>query len=458
MTDKKHRGMDAKINHCMWAFVEYAAKCQPLIAVFESVRPAFTNGREMMLKLRDRLEAETGLTYTLHHVMHNAYDLGGAAFRPRYFWVASQVPFGVTYPDLPQKPVLQDVIGDLEGMSLTWGQQPYRRPASWWAEPVRSAVGTVDGHMNRDGLATQRAIDLLNMANERLSGWPMNWHIGKLAQEVYEQTGELPKSWSHMIEKLVRINFHMGFTSLTRWDMNRPGRVITGGALNLVLHPTESRCLTHRETARVMGFPDDWLIEPLRGNSGLAATWGKGITVQCGRWLGTQVINALNGEPGEVTGELIGDREYLANSGKISTKRLPSARSTTTVGNEPVIVKPAAVQVEPNSVERTYGGSMSEDVAAPAATSTGRGRPRPDSTKARDALAYELLAGEGLTNEDLAVAMNGRRAEGEPEISKGIAYLSIYRLRKENKVTKARPAGGGKFVWKHADAEAPATV
>jgi len=114
-----------------------------------------------------------------------------------------------------------------------------------------------------------------------------------------------------MKEKLLRKDFHMGFISVTRWDNSRSARVITGGALDLVLHPTQNRFISHREVARIMGFPDDWNIYPLRHNATLKATWGKGISTQCGRWIGEQAKAALDGERGPDGGELVGDREWL---------------------------------------------------------------------------------------------------------------------------------------------------
>jgi DNA (cytosine-5)-methyltransferase 1 len=446
MTDKKHRGMDAKINHCMHSFGEYAGKCRPIIAVFESVRPAFSNGRDLMQRLRVKLEEDTGLKYGLYHVMHNAYDLGGAAFRPRYFWVASQIPFGVNFPEIKQLPVLKDVIGDLAGLAITWQPQPYRREASWWSRSARSDLESVDGHMTRGGLATMRALDLLALAEEKLDGWPENWHIGKVARHVYENLGYLPKSWEHMTEKLVRIDFHMGFTSLTRWDMNRPGRVITGGALNLVLHPTEPRCVTHREAARIMGFPDDWRILPLKNNSGLPLTWGKGITVQCGKWIGEQVINALDGSPGENTGIEIGEREYLIKSTNVAAKSLPRV---------PTAQRPVTISVDAPKVERIIP-QMKEyhimtEPAETASTTQGRGRPRPEETKARDAKALEIVSAAGtagVTKEALAAALGVEKP--------GIAYLSLYRLRKDGLVVKSRSENGGKFVWTRTETPVPA--
>ena len=106
----------------------------------------------------------------------------------------------------------------------------------------------------------------------------------------------------------------MGFISVSRWKSQGTARVITGGALDLVLHPWLPRFITHREAARIMGFPDDWSIRPLRHNSGLRMTWGKGITVQCGKWIGEHVARALDGTPSPVMGKLIGEREWLIKS------------------------------------------------------------------------------------------------------------------------------------------------
>lgn len=310
MTDKRHRGIDARVNACMWVLGEYAARVKPTIMVMESVRAAYSTGRTLMTDLRENLERRSGLRYDLYHVFQDALELGGAARRPRYFWVASRVPFGVEYPSV-RKPVLHEIWDDLMGHAVTWQRQPYRRPPTWWSE--REGVrreATFDGHATHGGIPNERAMDLLELANQD-GGWPAGWHIGRMAKHCYETFGYLPPSWDGMKDRLLSKDFHMGFTTLIRWDPERPARVITGAALDMVLHPYESRMITHREAARVMGFPDDWRILPLRRVSNLRATWGKGITVQCGRWIGEQVKNALDGNPGSCTGVPDGDREWF---------------------------------------------------------------------------------------------------------------------------------------------------
>lgn len=308
MSTRDFRGANSKINECMWTFVEYAARVRPYVAVFESVQTAFrsSDGHALMRALRERLEEHTGSTYALYHILHNAAAVGGAAVRRRYFWLATRVPFGIELETLVRCPVLDDVIGDLENLDQTWQAQPYRSPASWWTNQRRSATGAVDGHVGLDNPLTRRIRDLLSGID-----WPSGVALGDAARLYWDEYARLPPSWDATVEKVVKNDFFMGFTTPVRWHGDRPGRVITGGGLHNVVHPRLPRTITHRETARILGFPDDWRILPLRGTSGLNMTWGKGITVDCGRWIGGWIRHALDATPGGHTGERIGDREFV---------------------------------------------------------------------------------------------------------------------------------------------------
>src|SRR3954468_14092101 len=52
MSASAFRGVNSKINSCMWALVGYAARCSPEIVIMESVQQAFTQGRPLMQQLR----------------------------------------------------------------------------------------------------------------------------------------------------------------------------------------------------------------------------------------------------------------------------------------------------------------------------------------------------------------------------------------------------------------------
>lgn len=295
----------------MYKFMEYAARIRPYVAVFESVQQAFSGGRDLMQLLRDRLEYLTGDKWGLYHVKHNAISVGGAAIRRRYFWVASRIPFGVETYQLKGVPTLFDVIGDLTDLDVTWLPQPYRAPHSYWLrdQQMVSGTGFVDGHATRWTPYTRRAMDLVN--GDKGVEWLERENISTVARRYYERHGELPESWNATSEKIINADFHMGYNQLTRWRKYGAARVVTGSAMDHNMHPDHDRPMTHREIARIMGFPDDWRIEPLRRISGLHTTWGKGITVQCGRWIGEWIRRSIEGNPGSDSGTEIGEREYL---------------------------------------------------------------------------------------------------------------------------------------------------
>lgn len=319
LSSKGFRGVDSPINHCMWAFAGFVAKTRPLVAAFESVTQAFTQGITLMRSLHAKLVEDTGIPYRLYHVKHNNLAVGGVAIRKRYFWVVSQVPFGVEHPTLDRTPVLWDAIGDLEHAPVTWELQPRRAQPSWWAEREVAHGDTFDGHFYQVNPEFQRAMDLLPVAEP----WEYRKTISYMARRYYELKGELPESWARNGAKYIAKNFeNMGYHQLIRWDPHQPARVITGGAMYAILHPTQYRLFTHREVARVMGFPDDWRVLPLKPVSNLRLTWGKGIPVTSGRWLSHWVKRSINGQPGSITGEPTdeGKMESIIDVTKVITR------------------------------------------------------------------------------------------------------------------------------------------
>jgi len=301
MTSKHLRGEDAKINQCMWDFVEYAARVNPLIAIFESVTSAYSQGIGLMRALRRRLVELTGEHWDLHHVVHDAYAVGGPAIRKRYFWVASRIPFDVEHPVLDIVPLHHDVIDDLRDMEMSWGPQPYgpHEPSDYvQGMRFRREDGVVDGHMTPDVPMHTRIRDLLQGVE-----WNPREHMEIAVRRHDERYGKLPESFSEAtVAKMRENDYFMGFTQPTRWDPERPSRVVTGAGPMTIVHYDEPRVLTFREVARILGYPDNWLIEPLAGKPGMSLTWGKGITVQAGRWIAEQAMRAGSGEVDEAGG------------------------------------------------------------------------------------------------------------------------------------------------------------
>lgn len=316
------RGADSSINSCMWAFAELAAHNGSEIAVFESVQQAFTSGHELMRGLRDRVEEITGRRYHLTHVKHNGVAHGGPAMRRRYFWVVSTVPFGVEHEVPDRLPNFMETIGDLQGLKSQWEPQRYKRKPSFWAEPLRRDDGLVDGHIWLETPAIRRALALRTGPNGEDHPWQPGDNIQRVAQSYYERFGQLPPMWVEggqdvtVLKKVEEKGWDrtFGFYQHHMWKPENFARVVTGAGLELIMHPTEPRYYTHREVARLQGFPDSWLIEPLADVSNLRMTWGKGIPVQAGKWISEWVIRALDGEPGSDRGETIGDRESLIDT------------------------------------------------------------------------------------------------------------------------------------------------
>lgn len=272
-TSRDQEWLDEQKN-CMYDFASYAAKCSPLIAIFESVQAAYHDGRELMLHLRDLLEQGTGGQYTLYHVLHDVADLGGSQNRPRYFWVASRIPFGVTLTKREPK-TLRQTISDLETLPL----------------------GAVEGHKP---LPAPRGARLSKLAELN------DWAEGERANVVGSRHPEVELDAN---DKRVK-----GSYTALRLKYDSVCKVIVGDAPERFVHPTQPRLLTLREVARITGFGDDWKIEPYTHPQSRSRWFGKGITVQAGTWISTMAREAIVGQARPHQGRLIGDREYLIDN------------------------------------------------------------------------------------------------------------------------------------------------
>lgn len=275
----KDKGAKAAINHCMWDLVQYAKKCEPETVVFESVQAAGKRaGRDLMVMLRDELGPE----WTLTHVFHNARALGGHAMRKRYFFVASKHPFGVERVRPLEQKTLMEIIGDLVDVPLGWDSTP-------------------DGHYAIQNIHAKRVQEVLDAVDV-----PPDVGLVRVAKQHIAEGKPFPNAewWAAK---------RPGPFDVMRWNGDKPPRVVAGGTPWLALHPTLPRFMTYRELARIIGFPDDWTLRAAEGRQANLNWLGKGVTVANGRWIGTWAKRSLEGSPGTITGEKIGDREYLVD-------------------------------------------------------------------------------------------------------------------------------------------------
>ncbi len=322
-----NRGPDSKAHEHTRAFMRYAGRVKPKIIAFECVQQAYTQGRDVMNKYRQMVEEISGKKYDLYHVKHNNLLLGGFSYRPRYFWVAveSGLKFGISVTEPTKLPRIMDIIGDLAKLPQQWEKQPYAQEPSSWVKHLKSKDGLVNGHIGRDNINAQRVLEVFKVIGNE--NWHGNGDLGSAAKKMYEMNGnKFPQNWIDISDRILRKEFKLGFSQPYRWKEDHWCNVLTGSALDHVVHPTEPRLITHRESARMQGLPDDWDIEGARDYSALPAVWGKAVPVQAARWLGDAVVAALEGQPSGPQGELIGEREWLLDTDKTFSRHAAKKR------------------------------------------------------------------------------------------------------------------------------------
>jgi site-specific DNA-cytosine methylase len=322
-----NRGPDSKAHEHTRAFMRYAGRVKPKVIAFECVQQAYTQGRDVMNKYRLMVEEVSGKKYDLYHVKHNNLLLGGFSYRPRYFWVAveSGLKFGINVDEPSKLPRIMDIIGDLAKMPQAWEKQRYVKEPSSWVKHLKSKDGLVNGHIGRDNINAQRVLEVFKIIGNE--NWHGNGDLGSAAKKMYEMNGnKFPQNWIDISDRILRKEFKLGFSQPYRWKEDHWCNVLTGSALDHVVHPTEPRLITHRESARMQGLPDDWDIEGVRDYSSLPAVWGKAVPVQAARWLGDAIVAALEGQPSGPQGELIGEREWLLDTDKTFSRHAAKKR------------------------------------------------------------------------------------------------------------------------------------
>lgn len=315
-------GMDHAINQCMWHFVAYAAACNAKIAIMESVQLAFTKGQDLMQALRFDMEERTGRQYDLIHVLHNNAGVGGASVRKRYFMVLARkgLRFGIEPPVVDRVPILGDVLYDLEPLALRPDAQRYRRqPRDLYAASLRSDSGRVDGH----DVIHNRENDGCRWIAENTPEWRPAEYIGDAFRRLIKARGGIDNLPDVVLSKDGELR--QAFLATHAYRQRRAyaykaAGVLSGTGCEDTIHPTLPRQLTFREGARIMGFPDDWSLEPILESGRPGRIWqnqkwlGKGISVPCGEWIGGWAKRTLERNPGPWRGtKLGGEREWVIN-------------------------------------------------------------------------------------------------------------------------------------------------
>jgi site-specific DNA-cytosine methylase len=320
----------------MWESARYAARHAPQVYVFESVTGAYRRGHDVMLGLRSEIERITGRHYTLTHWLHDCAVLGSPTSRQRYMFVAVQgdTPFCVTPVEeyaVKELTTTRDAIGDLSSMDTGVGLRPIPYPtlAGVFGRRLHRKDKMVDGHYNntdlrRDrGLAPPKWHHQVDQIAKTLQAHGSNWRQGQSEPDalrcLYQAAGLDPLvaiEGEKRAGKFVQNDFNLGAYFACRLIWDAPCGVISGSGGDSFVHPEHDRLLTHRECARIQGWPDELVIEfdsKKFGKEHLGAVWGKAVTPVVARHAAQEIAAWLE-QPamiGKNAGTLIGDREYL---------------------------------------------------------------------------------------------------------------------------------------------------
>lgn len=185
-----------------------------------------------------------------------------------YLWDLTRLAYQVTRLDVDNA-----IVGGVWQRTTrlaVFSQIPFgvEKPELYWTPTVRDAIEDLE----RLGLTWEP---------QPMTARPTWWSLPLRSRKLID--GHMPVVWDGR-----------GLTVL-------PDELFDGdGAAS---HYATPRALTHREMARLAGYPDDWRIAPARDMPGLGVAWSRTLPVHTARWLMTWVRESLNGSPARMTGE-----------------------------------------------------------------------------------------------------------------------------------------------------------
>jgi site-specific DNA-cytosine methylase len=297
-------GVDANNTERMHSIFRYAARVKPLAVVMETFINVLNSDYPLVKSLMKGLREETGIHYHCTHLLLNAIHTGSCLNQRRYFLVMTQAPFSVAIERPGEKPTFGGVVGDLRSLPFAWEDQDLAEEPPWDGV-LRRPDNRVDGHMIEYSAMTDRIRSLTT--GPTATDWMPGEKLTDLLKRHYWQNGELPDAWRSRQDRLVSTNFSIPTSDQVKaWAWDHPPLGLNMFGTVLTWHP-DGRMLTYREAARVMGYPDAWLIEPLRNDPNVARYWGRGPSVTMARWVFHWVRECLEGRPGPLHGAYRGD-------------------------------------------------------------------------------------------------------------------------------------------------------
>lgn len=237
-----NKGLEDKRGQMIYEYLRIAEELQPIAVIFENVPYMVKNPKHLIefSKFKEKLHSRTGLS--LEHKVLNAIDFGQAQQRERVIMIGTKD--GISNPF--------DFLKNIKGPQ-TLRESLKGCPSSEYfhfKKNDRDLMKFIKQGQCWNVLSPQMAFN--HMKND-YKGICLDCNTS------FQGINHCPKCQS------TRIRNGYGITSYLRrlsWDKPSPTicAVPTNKTHGLLAHPTEERCLSIRECARVQGFPDDYVF------------------------------------------------------------------------------------------------------------------------------------------------------------------------------------------------------
>lgn len=240
------KGLNDKRGMLVFSFLEWVLALKPRFFLMENVPPlARLNGGGTLAALSGSARYSG---YAVTHAILNAAEFGAATKRQRLFLIGMLKNPPFTFPD----PTHSGVPGSLPKQSyVTVGEALKGLPDVSWAEP-----GTPQGHIGV-----------------------------RHTQQVEARFAALKQGQQDNIRKRTRLH------------LERPSPTLVAGNMIQIrshIHPTAPRELTNRESARLHGFPDEFVFEG--GHAAMGKQIANSVPIPLAQALSQAIASHLDGQ------------------------------------------------------------------------------------------------------------------------------------------------------------------